>query len=417
MKVTERHAIKIRPNTLYIRFWERKSENPQKPNTANITCKLTYSQKVKNYAVGIPCTIGDLDPDTLTIQNNPVGTLVIKNLHAALQSAFAEMKLTGRKIDTRAIWQVANGLTLNVNLPTVADCLTLFLDQITLQHTTGEIGKSVVEKVTKWNARILEYITNRHGQNAQLDTITPAEAKNFYLWLKNDCMYSVNYSAYIVQHLKRVLNYAVENEWITRNPFLNYRRKLEKTKGDILTEDEIDTIRTLDLFAPALDHIRKAFIFQAMTGLSYAELVRVTTDHIIIDEKTGAEYIKIHRKKTDVPSIVPLNLEARIIIDQFQDHPMRIKKKLLVPIISNQRYNNYLKQLAGLTGIKKRLTSHCARRTAATYYLTKGVPMESISAMLGHTNITTTQESYATTRPQRVIEDFQKNNIKISKAQ
>lgn len=416
VRKAERDKLKVKRNTLYPSFWARKSEVKTKKDVS-INLKLTYNCKVKNYSTGVICKRGDFDKTTLTVAGNPAATLMLRDLQSKVNATYAELKLTGRPIDLEVIWKVANGQNLSANIPNVFGCLTLFLEQIQTQYKTGEFTLTVVEKITTWNERIKAYVAKYYGNGAQLDDITPADAKRFLLYLKSEHEFSHNYAAGIVQHFKRVLNYAVENEFITRNPLMNYRRKLDKIKGEILTESEMDAIRNFELFAPTLDHIRHAFIFQFNVGLSYAELLRVTVNDILKDEKTGMEYIKINRQKTDVPSIVPLSHEASRIIALFNDHPQRIKKGLLIPIISNQKYNNYLKQLAGVMGLKKRLTSHVARRTAATYYLTKGVPMESVSAMLGHTNTVTTQKHYAVTRAERVINDFMNNNIKITKAQ
>lgn len=416
VRTAERSREKLKRNTLYVSFWERKSE-AKNSKEVSIMFKLTYNGNTKTWATGVICKSGELNKETLKIQGNSVASLLLQDLKHKAMATYSEMKLTGRPINLTAIWKVVNGQTLNANIPNLSGCLELFLQQIKAQFDIGEIGKAVVGKTGIWNQRIREYTAKFYGSDASLDDITPADAKRFLLHLKTKHEFSHNYASKIVQHLKRVLNFALEHEWIMRNPLLNYRKKLEKVKGEILNESEMDAIRSFELFAPTLDHIRQAFLFQCYTGLSYAELVRVSTNDILIDAKTHSHYIRIERQKTGIPSLVPINEEASRIIDLFSGHPMRQKKGLLIPILSNQKYNNYLKQLAGVIGMNKRLTSHCARRTAATYYLTKGVSMESISAMLGHTNTITTQRAYTETLPERVINDFEKNNIKIKKVQ
>ncbi|AXE17892.1 hypothetical protein DR864_09190 [Runella rosea] len=414
VRAAERSKTKSRPNTVSIMFWVRKSE--AKAKTVSVIVRLTHNKISRNYSTGIICNRAEFDKETLSIKYNPATTLVLQDLRAKLNATIAEFKLTARPINLKAIWQVANGQMLNSDTPNLESCLKLFFELTKERFKAGECGKHVIQKVAKWNTCIKGFAQVQYGKNAELDDITPADAKRFQLYLKNEHSYSHNVASHIVQHFKRVLNYALENEWINRNPFMNYRKKLEKIKGEILTESEMEEMQSFTIFAPILDHIRQAFLFQCYTGLSYAELLRVSTANILLDEKTGNEYIKINRKKTNVESIVPINHEARRIIDLFKDHPARISKGVLLPIISNQKYNNYLKQLAGVMGMTKRLTSHVARRTAATYYLTKGVPMESVSAMMGHTNTLTTQTHYTVTRPERIINDFKNNDIKLSDA-
>lgn len=421
MSVAERHTIKVRPNVLYVSFWERKSDSADTPKEASVICRLTYKGKCKNYSTGIRCTRGDLDRATLTIKDNSVGTLAIQDLKGRLQGAFAEMRLTGRKIDFEAIWAVGHGLTLNIQTPSVAACFELFMRQEQQRLVTKEISKAVIEKIGAWHKNILEYVRVHYGQNAPLDCITPADGKRLLIYLKTTVGYGHNHASNTVQHFKRVLNYALENEWIERNPLMNYRRKLEQLMGDILTEEEMAMLEGFKLFAPALDHIRRAFMFQCYTGLNYSELLAATIDDVMVDDKTKCCYIKVYRTKTQktsgLPQLIPLTEQAAQIMDSFKEHPLRLKKKMLVPIISNQKYNIYLKQLAGVVGLKTHLTSRVARRTAATYYLNKGAELLSVSAMLGHSNTNMTQKHYAKTLPSRVIEDFQGNNIKIRKAQ
>lgn len=414
--VAERNKAKIERNTLYTSFWLRKS-GAERKNSFSVIFKMTYNTKVKQYATGLICQREDFDKPTLTIKNNPVGTLLLKDLLHKANAAYAELKLTGRPIDLAVIWKLSNGQTLNTHIPNVSNCLHLFLAQIEEQHKTGEIGKSVVEKVGKWNKRTNDFLSKRYGQNATLDDILPADAKGFFLYLKSDCELSHNYAAGVVQHLKRVLNFAVENEWIVRNPLMNYRRKLQKIKGEILTESEMEAIQNFEIFAPVLDHIRHAFLFQCYTGLGYADLKRVTVSDILRDDITGEEYIKLSRQKSKETSLIPLHYEAQKIIKLFKNHPLRLQKGVLVPIVSNQKYNAYLKQLAGIMGTTKHLTTHVARRTAGTYYLNKGMQIESVSAMLGHTNTVTTQKHYTITRPERIIKDFLKNDLQTRKAQ
>ena len=405
VKRAERNTQKVQRNTLCVAFWERKSE-AKGSNQVSIMFKLTYNGKVKTWATGVICKRGKLNKEAVKIEGDPVASLILQDLKHKAMATYAEMKLTGRPISLTAVWQVVNGHTLNLNPPSVAGCLQLFYEQLQIQVQTGEVTKSVTNKGRSWNGRITEYVTRHYSTNAQLDDIVPADAKRFLSWLKLTHKFSHDYAEKVVQHFKRVLNYAVENEWIMRNPFLNYRIKRTKKMGEILTEKEMQLITNFNLFAPALDHIRHAFLFQCYTGLSYAELVRVTLNDILKDEKTGKEFIKIERQKTGVPSLVPIHPEAQRIINLFDEHPLRKTQGLLVPILSNQKYNNYLKQLAGVCGITKRITSHVARRTAATYYLNKGMSDVSVSAMLGHTNTAMTRKHYAVTRPERVIRDF-----------
>ena len=151
--------------------------------------------------------------------------------------------------------------------------------------------------------------------------------------------------------------------------------------------------------------MRDLFIFSCYTGLAYIDISKLTRNHIVkgID---GQLWIHTYRQKTSTPTKIPLLSIPLEIIDKYKEHFLCEGGKLL-PIFSNQKMNAYLKEIAALSGINKELTFHCARHTfATTVTLSNGVPIESVSKMLGHTNITTTQH-YARITEQKISRDMQ----------
>lgn len=391
-------------NRLCILFWQRRCKTP---GYVMINCRLTYNGQRHDASTGLKCLRGQFDPLNQCMVSNPEYDILLEDLVTKINSTHADFRITGRPIDLRLLWIVVKGQTPEMPENDLLGCINEFYQQRKEEYDLGRLAKATFKKMTTWNKRITSFSIAVYGKNGAIDDVKPGDSHKLLLWLQREHGCANNSAVMIVAHFKRILSFALENEWITRNPFMNYRRKFEKLSNERLTESEIDALRTAEIFAPAVEHIRRAFVFQCYTGLPYIELARVTESHIIIDEKTGAEYIKINRTKTGTESIIPLTLEARVIIDSFSEHPLRKEKGLLIPIMSNQKYNVHLKQLSGLVGLGKRLTTHVARRTAATLFLTKGAPLESVSAMLGHTNTMTTQKHYSVTRPERVIRDIQ----------
>jgi integrase len=140
-----------------------------------------------------------------------------------------------------------------------------------------------------------------------------------------------------------------------------------------------------------LDRVKDIFLFSCYTGLAYSEIERLSTDHLVKDPD-GETLIKINRKKTNVGVIVPLLPQAAAIIKKYEDDPLANYKGTLLPVTSNQKINAFLKEIAVLCDISKNLTFHMARHTfAATVTLSNGVPIETVSKILGHTSIKTTQ--------------------------
>jgi site-specific recombinase XerD len=195
------------------------------------------------------------------------------------------------------------------------------------------------------------------------------------------------------------------NEWLDKNPFANYKAKVKEVERVYLTEDEIQTIIEKDFKTERLSLVRDIFLFSCFTGLAYIDVKNLTKLHIShgID---GEQWIFTHRQKTESASKIPILPVTQMIIDKYENHPQSSNEDKLLPILSNQKMNAYLKEIAAVCEINKELTFHIARHTfATTVTLTNGVPIESVSKMLGHKNLRTTQH-YAKVLDRKVSEDM-----------
>lgn len=175
----------------------------------------------------------------------------------------------------------------------------------------------------------------------------------------------------------------------------------------MLTKEELEIISQKDITVERLALVRDIFIFSCFTGLAYIDVKQLTPTHLVkgID---GQLWINTHRQKTDTSSRIPLLDITRGIIEKYKDHPKSINEGTLLPVFTNQHTNAYLKEIADICGINKRLTFHCARHTfATTVTLSNGVPIESVSKMLGHQSIRTTQH-YAKVTDNKVAGDMEK---------
>ncbi|HAI44649.1 MAG TPA: recombinase, partial [Maribacter sp.] len=154
-----------------------------------------------------------------------------------------------------------------------------------------------------------------------------------------------------------------------------------------------------------LDQVRDIFVFCCFTGLAYADVKKLTNADIVIGSD-GEKWIKTRRTKTDTRSNIPILPIALAIIEKYEDDELLKEKDLVLPVLSNQKMNSYIKEIADCCGIVKNLTFHLARHTfATTVTLTNGVPIESVSKMLGHTNLRTTQH-YAKILDMKVGKDM-----------
>jgi site-specific recombinase XerD len=196
------------------------------------------------------------------------------------------------------------------------------------------------------------------------------------------------------------------NDWLDKNPFANYKSKVKEVERVYLTEEEIQNIINKDFKTDRLLLVRDIFLFSCFTGLAYIDVKNLTKSHISIGID-GEKWIFTHRQKTESASKIPILPITQMLIDKYEHHPQCMNEEKLLPILSNQKMNAYLKEIAAVCGIEKELTFHIARHTfATTVTLTNGVPIESVSKMLGHTNIKTTQH-YAKILDRKVSEDMQ----------
>ena len=175
---------------------------------------------------------------------------------------------------------------------------------------------------------------------------------------------------------------------------------------EFLSKEEIQKLVEKELTIKRLDQVKDIFIFSCFTGLAYADVKKLSKNDIVIGID-GDRWIKTKRTKTNTRSNIPLLTTAEAILEKYSEHPDVVQSQLLLPVLSNQKMNAYLKEMADVCGINKNLTFHLARHTfATTVTLTNGVPIESVSKMLGHKSLKTTQH-YAKILDRKVSEDMQ----------
>lgn len=226
----------------------------------------------------------------------------------------------------------------------------------------------------------------------------------FYLRSVRNC--SNNTAVKYIKNFGKIIKICLANDWMDRNPFSNYKSKIRTVERVYLTEGEIQKLMEKEFTSERLSLVRDIFLFSCYTGLAYIDVKNLTKSHISIGID-GDKWIFTHRQKTESASKIPMLPVTQIIIDKYKDHPKCIANDALLPIFSNQKMNAYLKEIAVVCEINKELTFHIARHTfATTVTLSNGVPIESVSKMLGHKNLRTTQH-YAKVLDKKVSHDMQ----------
>ena len=287
-------------------------------------------------------------------------------------------------------------------------------------HVKLLIGKDYAKGTYERYKTSLEHVKNFISYKYRISDMSMQElnlsfANDYEIYLKTVKNCAHNTAIKYIKNLKAVINYSVRNEFIKNNPLDRYRPKLDRIDKEFLTEHELSKIENKNFENDRLNEVRDVFILCCYTGLSYSDVAKLNKENIVIGID-GRKHIKINRTKTSVLSNIPILEKALHIIEKYKNNEYCIIKNTLLPVNSNQKQNAYLKEIGNLCECNKNLTTHTARHTFATLMLTKGVSIESISSMLGHTNIKTTQ-IYSKVIGEKVAHEMSRINqeLKIAK--
>ncbi len=216
-----------------------------------------------------------------------------------------------------------------------------------------------------------------------------------------------------IQRLRKMVTLAYKMEWIEKDPFIKFKPTYIKNEREFLSENELSSIIEKEFKIERLELVKDLFMFSCYTGLSYIDVMNLNEDNIAIGID-GGKWIITNRQKTHNKVKIPMLPAAEILIEKYKGHIKTRKTKTLFPNISNQKLNSYLKEIADRCEIKKNLTFHIARHTfATTITLNNGVPIETVSKLLGHTKIRTTQ-IYAKVIERKVSDDIKQLKEKLS---
>ena len=283
-----------------------------------------------------------------------------------------------------------------------------------------EYAPGTLERYTTSLKHTIEFMQWKYNiSDIDITKIDHAFITDYEFWLRSVRNCANNTAVKYLKNFNKIIKLCLANDWLDKNPFANYKSKVKEVERVYLTEAEIQSIIEKDFKTERLSLVRDIFLFSCFTGLAYIDVKNLTKAHVSygID---GEKWIFTHRQKTESASKIPILPVTQMIIDKYENHPQCINEDKLLPILSNQKMNAYLKEIAGVCEIEKELTFHIARHTfATTVTLTNGVPIESVSKMLGHKNLRTTQH-YAKVLDRKVSDDMkilkEKLALNISKA-
>lgn len=400
------------PSTTFsILIWINSSR--AKNNSAELYARITVNSKRANISLRKKIDINTWDKAKSRVKGNSQKARVINqyieqtksNIFQVYQDLKSERKLItaqlikARFLGTDNVKQTIHGVIKYHN-----------------EYLAHKLHKDTLRSYKTSQRYILEFIKEKYKtSDVYLENLNYQFIIGFENFLRNYvCEKSLrtignNTTVKHIKRLKKMINMAIALEWLHKDPFIKFKIKLEKREREFLTPAELNLIECYESKIIRLDLVKDLFLFSCYTGISYIDIMGLTNENILrgID---GNLWIEISRVKTNTLVRLPLLEVPKNMISKYKTDLRAQSINKLFPKISNQKLNSYLKEIADLCGIKKNLTFHMARHTfATTVTLTNGVPIETVSKLLGHTKLTTTQ-IYAKVIESKVSEDI--NNLK-----
>jgi len=323
---------------------------------------------------------------------------------------------------TVSIYKARTGL-INDGKPITADALKVILTgQEAERHTIigafkqhndqmkaligTEFAKSTLTRYKTACDHTQNFIRWKYGKDdLDVKELNYEFVSQFDFWLKTVRKCQKNAALKYIGNLKKIVLECQKKGWIKVDPFINFKGKRTEVIRVALTRVELQSLTEKIFDIDRLNHVRDIFLFSCYTGLAYIDVYRLRRDNIV-DGFDGSKWIMTARQKTETPTRLPLLPAASEIMEKYEDDKICIAKGLVLPVLSNQKMNSYLKEIGDQCGINKSLTFHIARHTfATTVTLSNGVPIETVSKMLGHKSLKHTQH-YAKIVDQKISEDM-----------
>lgn len=254
-----------------------------------------------------------------------------------------------------------------------------------------DYAKASYQRFHTTKIHVEEFLKSKKKKDIALTDLNKGFLIDMEHYLKSKKACNHNTTVKYLRIVMMVARLGIDYGWISKDPFFGFKQSLQEVKRGHLLEDELERLENTPISNQRIEVIRDMFIFCCYTGLAYADMAKLKPSNII-QYPDGTLWINTSRTKTDVDSRIPLLPKAIEIIEKYKDHPETDVYGTVLPVRSNVKFNAYLKEVADLCGIEKNLTTHLARHTfATTVTLNNDVPIETVSKMLGHKNIKTTQ--------------------------
>ncbi|WP_339840790.1 site-specific integrase [uncultured Maribacter sp.] len=402
--------------TFSVLFWVY-SQRADKNNLSNIYVRITVNGKKVNLSINQKADISSWDSKRQRIKGNSnqarTINLLLDDVKSGIVQCYRDLEREDKVLTAQLI--KARFLGEDKRVRSLKDIFKYHNDKM-----GGKLAPKTLRHYETSQKYILEYVSIEYkNDNIFLQDLDYQFVLGLESFLRSyqprHYQGKIGNNAVMkhIQRLRRMVTLAFHMEWIERDPFVKFKPKLEKREREFLTEIELQKIENLTTSIERLSLVKDLFIFSCYTGISYGDIMELTKKCVVIGID-GNQWLMANRNKTGSPFKIPILPDAELIINKYQKHPRTQFNGKLLPTISNQKMNSYLKEIADLCNIEKNLTFHMARHTfATTVTLSNGVPIETVSKLLGHTKMATTQ-IYARVIEKKVSEDMMNLRYKLN---
>lgn len=379
-----------------------------------IRCRITYSKNRKEFSTGL-----FINPDKWISKEqkakppskeNNIINAQLSLISQKINEAFLMLQILPNEFDVDDVYKKYKGEDTKDEI-TILGAYDLHNEK--MKKLIGvDFNKLSWSRYVESRRKVAEFIKYKYRKSdlklKQLD-LKFIQNLEFYWKTEKYLRQATIYRS--MQRLKKIIQFAIDENYLQSNPFSLYKNK--KYKGTIvyLTEPELNKLMNHEFTQKRLKQVKDMFVFCCYTGLAYKEMANLRTHHI----STGFDgnlWINMIRQKTEQPIAIPLLPQAEIIIDKYK----QVDSDVVLPSISNQKFNSYLKEIGVLVGIPKNMSHHLARRTfATTILLYNDIPMEIVSELLGHSKMSITQDSYAKVVQHKLSSQMNKLSKKLKK--
>ncbi|WP_412985608.1 site-specific integrase [Pontimicrobium sp. IMCC45349] len=394
-----------------ILFLVEKSKT-NKQGKCPLKCRITYLGKRKPFSTGIFIKPNLWESKFQIVKppnsENDVINSKLSLIKQKINKAFLLLQMEEKEFDVQDVYIKYQGGKHKAE-KTLQDIMTYHNNR--MKKLIGiETTYTSWEKYNQTQTHISDFLWSKFKKkDYQIKDLNEKFLYDFEYYLQTEKKFKTSTIYKSIQRFRKMIRLGISRNYINKDPFMLFKAKRYKKEIVFLTTKELEKLRKHSFKQVRLQQVRDMFVFCCYTGLAYKEMANLESKHIS-EHFDGNLWIQMIRQKTDKPISIPLLPQAKEILARYSNEDS------VLPVISNQKFNSYLKEIAELTGITKNLTHHIARKTfATTVLLYNDVPMEIVSKLLGHSKMSVTEESYGEVVQKKVSEQMKKLTKKLNR--